>query len=251
MTQSYVQIGAGGTGSIVLPYLYRHATKMHDRDFTITVVDGDEIEDRNVVRQGYRPDDIGKFKADVLTRRYPERVRYNPRYLTADNADQLIAERDIVIIAADNWPVRADIERRALELDNVTIINGGNEATTATCQIFARRGGDNLTPPLSYMHPEILTPDLNREQESCLTRMADPDDAQTVGANLMSAAWIIAAVYHVEQRLSTLAGNGIAWHEVHADLLRGTAGGPDWRDMGSDAWRTYVPPVRQQEEVTL
>jgi molybdopterin/thiamine biosynthesis adenylyltransferase len=248
--QHYVLIGSGGTGGIVLPFLIRHAQKLHGHHYDIDIVDGDKVEDKNVIRQGYSLEDVGKFKADIAAGQPGSLHAFN-QYLTRDNADRLIQERDIVIIAADNWVVRADVERRALELEHVTVINGGNEAETASCQIFMRRQEENLSPPLSYQHPEILVEGLNREEESCMVRAASPDNEQTIAANLMSAAWIMAALHHVESAELNPAnwlgegtdrrGPSTTWHELYADLNRGKAGGPDWRDMGTDDWKTWNP----------
>lgn len=252
---SYLLIGAGGTGSIIAPHLARHLRKTHPTGFALTIVDGDKVSERNTGRQDYLRDHIGANKADILA----ARINATPvcEYIDQSSARRLIRENDTVIIAVDNYRARADIERRALELSDVTVINGGNEANTASCQIFMRRAGENVTPPLSYQHPEILTPGLTRGQLGCMAHADDPEDDQTIAANLMSAAWMMAALYHLanirqglHRRLTMDETTGLLdysldpiWHETHADLSKGIAGGPDWRDMGNDAWRDYIPPA--------
>lgn len=267
---NYVLIGAGGTGSIIAPHLLRQLRKVHRDNFELHIVDGDVVSDGNIARQNYRHTDVGHNKAEILACQLadvtdmidlPANICPEPAYIDQRTAELFIRDGDIVLIAVDNYRARADIERRALELDNVVVINAGNEATTSSCQIFARRNGENLTPPISYMHDEILTPGMTREEEDCMAKADSPDHEQTIAANLMSAAWMLAALTHVqdmEQRAATAAEiarklgykqdaedfeqeSSPFWHELHADLHKGKAGGPDWRNMKNDAWRNYAP----------
>lgn len=254
----FILVGAGGTGSILAPQLLRHLRSTYTDQFVLMIVDADQIEEKNIARQGYDPDSVGLPKSQVLAAQLgTDRVRAVDSYITPETAPKLIRDGDVVLIAADNYRARADIEQRALELDNLVVINGGNEETTATTQLFIRRNGRNLTPPLSYMHPEILTPGLTRQEESCLVRAADPNNRQTIAANMLSAAWMLAALVHYEQTIgltntlvqvadthddiAAIKQSGPFWHELHATIDKGKAGGPDWRDMGTSDWEEWRP----------
>ena len=57
-------IGAGGTGSWLSSYL----AKAQDRVHSITLVDGDAVEPKNLTRQNFMRNDIGKNKASVVAR---------------------------------------------------------------------------------------------------------------------------------------------------------------------------------------
>ncbi len=264
---NYVLVGAGGTGSIAAPHILRHLRKIHTGRgaFHLYIVDGDTVSEKNTSRQDFGPDDIGCKKADVLAARLDpsgQQVTAFADFIDDSTIDDLIRDGDTVLITVDNYRARADIERHALTLPNITVINAGNEATTASCQIFVRRHGQNLTPPLSYNHPEILSPGLTRREEGCMVHVDSPDNEQTIAANLMSASWLLAALVHVETQEQTNLMVGLLdpdgdtglsapfWHELHADLHKGKAGGPDWRTMGGDEWRTYQPlPISATVEI--
>lgn len=62
-------IGAGGTGSYVLPML----VETYQEDEMIVVVDGDILEDKNLERQGFYQSDLGLNKAEALVGHYQHR----------------------------------------------------------------------------------------------------------------------------------------------------------------------------------
>lgn len=62
-------LGAGGTGGYVIPHLYRIAFAA-DRQMRIIVCDGDVVEGKNLIRQNFVEQDIGRNKAQVLAERY-------------------------------------------------------------------------------------------------------------------------------------------------------------------------------------
>jgi PRTRC genetic system ThiF family protein len=69
-----VLIGAGGTGGFVLSQLARLKGLGVDNEqlapFDLTIVDGDEVEAKNCVRQMFFTGDVGDNKAEVLAERY-------------------------------------------------------------------------------------------------------------------------------------------------------------------------------------
>lgn len=91
-----VVIGCGGLGSWFMP---RFAKILNDAyrkgfindDMTIFMVDGDTVEEKNVIRQNFIRADIGRSKAEVLCQRYGPHfnsnvnVVYVPKYLTVDH----------------------------------------------------------------------------------------------------------------------------------------------------------------------
>lgn len=81
----FVVIGAGGTGGHFLPNLARQVSikneEIKSNDIyqglpfgeychTITLIDADDVEPKNLIRQNFASMDVGKNKAEVLARRY-------------------------------------------------------------------------------------------------------------------------------------------------------------------------------------
>lgn len=87
-------LGAGGVTSWLLPQLikilYNYKVKNNiTEDIIIKLVDNDEISTRNLLRQNFIPEDVGKNKAQVLSDRYNEiyegiKVVYIPKYFYFD-----------------------------------------------------------------------------------------------------------------------------------------------------------------------
>mgnify|MGYP002603657289 CR=1 FL=1 len=63
-----IVIGAGGTGGYVVPHLYRIGFSS-EHQIRIVVCDGDVVEEKNLIRQNFVHQDIGRNKAQVLAER--------------------------------------------------------------------------------------------------------------------------------------------------------------------------------------
>lgn len=236
-TSTYVLVGAGGTGSLLYPPLLRYLGAYHrnrDENFVVAVIDGDHVEAKNLERQMFAGNLIDENKAEALVAQYGgQESRALAEYLSDENLERRIHERDTVLIAADNYDVRRRIEAHARTLSDITVINGGNERSDGTLQLYLRRDGEDVTPRLSFQHGEILTPSPHDPTTlDCLTRAQLPGGEQTIIANFASASWMLAglaAVHAYEQ------GQPLDWHELNFDLVTGRARSVDWR--GIDGWR--------------
>ncbi|HHT0592611.1 TPA: ThiF family adenylyltransferase [Legionella anisa] len=99
-------IGAGGIGATLLPYLAGAGVG------TIGVIDGDIIEENNLHRQIlYQEMDAGKAKADVAKVKIHALNSSNTIHayafrLTACNAEEIIAQYDLVADCSDNFYTR-------------------------------------------------------------------------------------------------------------------------------------------------
>ena len=238
----YLLVGAGGTGSIMFDPLIRYLTAYHgnrEENFIVAVIDGDEIEPHNLERQLFQNNYVGENKANALVAQYGHAaLRALPEFVTDDNIAARINEGDTVLIAADNYDVRARIERHGLTLQNITVVNGGNESTDGSLQLWVRRDGKNVTPPLSFMHPEILTPSPHDPSKlDCQQRAQMPGGEQTIVANMMSATQMLNAIrslheWETEQR-------PLRWTQIFFDLQTGNARGSDMRE--TEGWQEYAP----------
>lgn len=238
MTRNYVQIGAGGTGSFLFPALFRYLTTYKaesDEAFSITVIDGKEVAPSKLHRQLFFDRFAGENKATALVRQYesdPSVVIAVPDYLGEDNIDG-IAENDVVLICADNFPTRARVERHGMTLENLTVINGGNELIDGSLQTWIRRDGQNVTPPLSQGHPEILREDPDDPSTLSCTQIAElPGGQQTIVANMMSATAMLNAVRQLHR-----------WEATHnTDNAPVPPGEEVFFDMDSFAMRATTRP---------
>jgi hypothetical protein len=157
-----------------------------------------------------------------------------PHYLGKKNIDELVRRGDIVLIAVDNYSVRALIEARVKALEDAVVINGGNELTNGSCQIYIRQAGKNVTPPLSHFHEEIKYKGTDdRAAMTCAARTKIPGGEQTIAANSMSASIMLAFLsnYHTQ----ATKPKGMVGHEAHFDLATLAMRHEDLR--GTDGWK--------------
>jgi molybdopterin/thiamine biosynthesis adenylyltransferase len=237
----YIMVGAGGTGSILYQPLMRFLRTHHGPEtYLVAVIDGDHVEEKNLARQLFPSNEVSNNKAAALVQQTADKEgRAVAEFLGDDNIEHRVREGDTVLICADNFDVRQRIERHAMTLENVTIINGGNELLDGSVQIFARRAGKNVTPALSWQHPEILrTSPYDPTKLSCLQRAEIPGGEQTIIANMMSATLILNALRRVlANDTDVLTGLD---HEVYFDLQTERMRSSTTRDS-SGQWHSYDP----------
>lgn len=231
-------IGAGGTASYLinpaLRYLSVHYGGTNPDVWQFGVIDGDSIEEKNLERQQFDPESIAVNKARALVGQFPhmENVLAIPEYLGRQNIAQFLDDGVIVLICVDNFKVRKLIQDWCMSLDNATIINGGNEKSTGSCQIFIRRDGKNVTPPITFLHPEFDQDDGDRAEMSCQEIAELPGGEQLLATNMASGMWMLMGLIklHSEQ---------VTWTELQFDLLTGWTDAVDWRD--SQGWQDEEP----------
>ena len=217
--KEYLLIGAGGTGGLfigpALIYLNAHHTN-HGEEWHFTVVDGDAYEETNLVRQFFDPRYLGSNKANAVAEEY---TRYPitpiPEFVGYPKLRELMSEGIVVFIGADNHSLRAEVEKRALELQNCIVINAGNEYHDGSVQLWVREGGENKTPRLSYGHPEIAYTGANdRSFMSCMEITQLPSGEQLIIANMAAAQHMLAALWRYHNNL-WIEG----WTELQFDLM--------------------------------
>jgi hypothetical protein len=129
-------VGCGGNGGYTVPQVARYmrsfmekqelanAVRATGKKFTIelTLIDGDNVEQKNLIRQNFIAPDIGKNKAQVMAERYGRafglEVGIVKRYLNADIAEDLIYKTKgsvIVLGCVDNNATRKIIHENITE----------------------------------------------------------------------------------------------------------------------------------------
>lgn len=82
-----IVLGGGGTGGYVISHLYRIGFTA-ERGIRILVCDGDVVEEKNLIRQNFVHQDIGRNKAEVLAERYSAafgiECEYIPRFIETE-----------------------------------------------------------------------------------------------------------------------------------------------------------------------
>ena len=127
----FIVIGVGGTGSLLardLPKL------LYKTNAQICLIDGDVIEEKNIIRQGFQKQDVGENKAIVLANKINSLYGTNciviDEYATEHNLLALCRKKKnmtpVIIGCVDNNATRVMIENVFKQLDNVIYIDSAN-----------------------------------------------------------------------------------------------------------------------------
>jgi len=208
-------IGLGGIGSVLSNTMARYLDSTRYVDpITINLVDGDDYELKNVVRQEFVS--YGN-KAEVKRRELSQKFKNinfkdYPIFLDENSIFEIIKENSIVFVAVDNHKTRKLVSDYTKNLNDVIVISGGNELTDGNVQIYIRKGGIDVTPSLTDYHPEIENPrDKSPDEMSC--EELSKAEPQLYFTNFMVAGHMCSAFYNI------IENNNYKISEVYFDLL--------------------------------
>lgn len=205
-------LGAGGTGGYVIPHLYRIGFTA-ERDIQILVCDGDIVEEKNLIRQNFVHQDIGRNKAQVLAERYSAafgiECEYIPRFveteeelhrLTAPDLREQIwmnvpeTQRVILLGCVDNNKSRQICHSVFYKQTDLIYIDSGNGEHTGQVVCGVRQSGRTTYKPVCSLYPDMLKADDKFPSElSCAERTVSAP--QSVTANLTAATAIVSFLY--------------------------------------------------------
>ena len=210
-------VGVGGIGTSLLPFLARYLQHRRGSKSRITLVDGDSFERSNETRQEFpRLGNKAAVKAEELAPQFT-RVSFRsiPAFVSPENITGVIVENDVVLLAVDNFATRRLVSRHCQTLGDVALISGGNEFTDGNVQVYVRRGGADLTHPLTHLHPEIADPeDLLPTDEGC-ERLIATSAPQLLFTNLAVGSAMLSAFY------ALLESGEPSFDELYLDIPTG------------------------------
>lgn len=175
-------IGAGGTGTYLLKELSRYLQGgVHSEDIEgLYILDGDTVEEKNLSRQAFDEEDVGRNKAvcmaDILNSAFSLSWRSYPEYLTEKEQLKRLFKADtagvsympVIIGCVDNHGCRILLEELFDELPSVAYLDSANEFYAGESVFAYRAEGVLVSPYRSYYFPEIKENDTrNRTEISC------------------------------------------------------------------------------------
>jgi len=205
-----VVVGAGGTGSYFLKefsrYLYDNK-KAKDQICSMSIVDGDVIEKKNIRRQAFQEEDIGQSKAAVLASVLNDAfgLKWKSFYQYIISLDDFTGKNvpssyydgsvqvPLVIGCVDNHAARLVCERFFTENKNCIYIDSANEFADGEIVFAAKKDGEVISPCRSVIFPDILTGDLRNVEEMSCTELNEVAP-QHITANMMAGLTILQAV---------------------------------------------------------
>lgn len=214
-TLQFVVVGVGGTGGYLVRDLARLIATFNDKysmEMSMLLIDHDEVEIKNLTRQNFVRQDIGKKKAEVLANRYAMsygiKIDYLTEYLPASarEARKLLnaataGHYTILIGCVDNNKTRLVMHECYLNEDSVAAyIDSGNEENAG--QVVFSAKSYFLKPNLvsweersyPYFLPDVaerfdLSADKHPSELSCAEHaLSAPQDITT---NIMASSIIL------------------------------------------------------------
>ncbi|MEM5373236.1 PRTRC system ThiF family protein [Paraburkholderia azotifigens] len=183
-----VVVGAGGTGSALLPSLARLRHAMvelgHPGGIECVVYDDDTVSEFNVGRQGFYPNDVGQYKATLLVNRLNLLMGTSwvaePRRV--DSRTNLHA--DIVIGCVDSRRARHAIVQAAMRGNCLYYLDCGNETDRGQVILgeFGKARHDRL-PHVGDLFPDLLNPKNDKGDDTPSCSMADALRKQSLVIN--------------------------------------------------------------------
>lgn len=186
---SLAVMGAGGTGSYFLKEVSRQISSTPDMQKQISsmyICDGDIVEEKNLERQCFIMDDVGRSKASVLGEVLNDTFSLNwqvlPSYVEKmETLYKLFPESDkipkedtatitipIIIGCVDNHGARLLFEEFFNKAHNCIYFDAGNEFETGEVVFAYKLGGKVISPVRSHYFPEIKEGDTrSRSDISC------------------------------------------------------------------------------------
>ena len=216
-------VGLGGTGGHLVHNLLRLMKYNENFEFKTIFADADTVEIKNLGRQNFFMNDIGKNKAEVLANRYAAgfgiSIQTHKQYIE----DEIDIERllnpnyfPIIISCVDNLQARQVISDYTNKRKKPIIyIDSGNLKYNG--QIVLGTGGTNFHPDFKVklktffeLYPDLYNKDaVKKSDESCDD--AALEDIQTITANLTSANAIC------QMMANLLSEDGLNYSKIEFD----------------------------------
>ncbi|MDO8571282.1 MAG: ThiF family adenylyltransferase [bacterium] len=216
---AYCVIGCGGIGGQLIPVLCRYLQGTGGGDEnSIIFVDGDSYQSRNADRQEFhRQGNKADVSAERMSEMFPSlTIESKSFYVREDNLFLVIREGDTVFSCVDNHKTRKRISDHCKTLGDVVLISGGNEYSDGTVQVYIRQGGEEKTPPITYLHPEIEHPQDRSPDEMSCEELLRGGEVQLLITNFLVAGWMLSAFWLSDSE------KGIPYSEQYFDMTTGS-----------------------------
>lgn len=217
-TRKIKVIGSGGIGGHLIEPLARFLSYTED-NCEVTVIDGDKFEERNKERQRFTScENKAEHTVAQLKEQFPKvHLRAKGEYVTEDNVITTVREGDVVFLCVDNHATRKLISDRCEELDNVTLISGGNDYTDGNVILYRRQNGKDIGKPPTKLHskiakPEDKNPGVFTDEERLGCQREAQTNPQLLFTNLAIASTMLNCYYAAEQGKAQ-------FEQVYVDIL--------------------------------
>lgn len=214
-------IGCGGVGSQLVPVLtklIRRPDTGHREPEQIVLIDGDTVELKNLDRQLFSKEHIGRNKAralaEILSRSNFECDTHAVTEYFSEGMDLDIAPNDLLWCCADNHACRRAV-LDTCDLKHCRALIGANEYTESEAYWYESSFRETPLDPRRF-YPEILT---DRSGDPLApagcTGQAAEASPQLVLANTLAASMMMSLYWFYSQKRPTLDADARPYWPIH------------------------------------
>lgn len=239
-----VVVGAGGTGSALLPSLARLHHAMvelgHPGGINCTVYDDDTVSEFNVGRQGFYPNDVGQYKATLLVNRLNLLMGTNWTAVPQRIDSTISLRADMVIGCVDSRRARHAIVQAAKRGSVRYYLDCGNETDRGQVILgeFGKPRHDRL-PHVGDLFPDMLNARNDKGDDTPSCSMADALRKQSLVINQAISVQAFNLLWSLFRK------RGLAFSAVFVNLATGRTN-PVPIDPASWARFGYEPPPEKK-----
>lgn len=201
MKYLFIIVGVGGTGSL----LARDIPKLIiGQPHKIVLIDGDVVEEKNMVRQSYQKHDIGENKANALSKKintfYGCICEAIDKYVTNKEILEYIKKYNgyipVLIGCVDNDKTRVLLESTYHDLNNCIYLDSANSEYDGNIYIKAKINNNEIGVLRSEKYK--LIDDLHPADKSCELQAAEGNTQYLVTNLRMASALLehVSAIVH-------------------------------------------------------
>lgn len=218
-TFNIIVIGSGGTGTYFLKEFSRYLSgnrKVLKIIQSLTIIDGDVVEKKNLGRQAFAPEDIGNYKASVMASILNDAFDLDdtqwcgfPVYLTKTEqfSDFIKMKSSIPVIigCVDNHACRLVCEKYFKSCSNCIYYDSANEFSSGEIVFAPKFNRHRLSPLRSEIFPEIKKGDLRNVEEMSCTELNEAAP-QHIAVNMNAGMYLLSAVTTLFETGTCFAG---------------------------------------------
>ena len=213
-----IVVGSGGTGTYFLKEISRYLSNK-DRSCLrgMYIIDGDIIEKKNLSRQAFIEDDIGRYKAEVMAEVLNDQfgLRWgavSDYLLDMSQLTTLVDEYKnaipVIIGCVDNHGCRLLLEEFFYSQENCIYFDAANEEKEGECVFSAVVKDKVISPCRSYFFPDILEADTrSRDEISC--EELNNSSPQHILANMTSGLNLLSAFVQLFENGTVTTGYSV------------------------------------------
>lgn len=210
-------IGMGGIGSYLIEPLARYLSFSKD-PCELTMIDGDVYEEKNRDRQKFSKYENKAMETfDQISKEFPKiHFKFKPEYITESNVISAIREKDVLFLCVDNHATRKLVSNRCSDLNDVTLISGGNDHVDGNVICYLRKNGKDITRSLVDLHPEIANPtDENPGNTNSSKKDGCQIEVETNPQLLFTNLAIASTMLNCYRRCEL---NNVDFHQIYVDI---------------------------------